>query len=1461
VLASLVIMVVVSLAFFSSVTTESVASKSQTDSSAASQLADSVTKLVMATISEATSGKNGTDTVAWASQPGMIRTWDTSGNLARVFRLYSSGNMIDTSFSAGSDASELLNWKSGAPADSSYNALWCDLNSPTSTANATLVYPIVAPPAALDVANGVPTDNPATATQEGVQGFDITTSPGFSGSSPSAVNNPAPMPVKWIYVLKDGQLVAPTGNGTSATVAGATASNPIVGRTAFWTDDETCKVNLNTASEGVFWDVPRCAGIDEVVFGANPPTQGEWQRIPGHPATTSLSAVFPQSTGESDTDFFKRLTSYNPRTAWGGSEMGTKPMGSPARFNGQGYPWNSGAIPPLPAAVPSKTDRLLASSDELYYTNNGTRTPLSTLSSDDVQRRQFFLTSASRAPETNLFNQPRISIWPITWMNRGRWSNAVPSTPSIPSGDPSINRIANNPSMEPSEKLIAFAASLGEDPDHNNELFRYFFTRQNSTSASHDYDGILRNREIYAYLRGRLNNNIPGFGGNLAAKWGADTDQILTSTFDFLRSTVNLAATSSTDQTKNYYYSPLIRSSSTAGNYTDDTDVGYGQVVPIKIASARGFGRFPTITEASLVFYATDRNDCYGATSAESATLGGANVTIDPAKLVSGNFITTAAHQTTRIGMVLLFEVFNPVTGFPNLDPVYGVRVSGPSFTVDGTAIGFPDSGRTNLVNAFNEGAGRRDDRSGAYLGIHSPFAFRNGNPVYDWKSLFPKRLGTSAVWGGTTKIEAGGSHAIAVYPFYATGISVDPASNSFSFAAQPTTVEIYAPDPANPARNDPVAPARLVQTFTIDFSQLNGTYPTPIAPRFFERQPVSGNTTLTATLAGNTVTAPGNVTLTIPALEVAKKDRSEPTLGGLRYNYGYSTLFDGIVAVAPDSRALVNPTGGSRDYNNRINALPRGYTTYNTNLYIAQEYCLMGPYDTAISMQLDPSGSVQGDPRMLAAQLDVPATWFQRVPVTRRSKISDGYSTQISPTAYITQLRVGGHGDTSTISPYKNLEGLLNAPLMATSNVVGDTQFAPVVSGRFNKDGIPRSGSSPTSPLGEWANGPGFRSDGGLIPKPGEGMQSVYQDAWSVCAVPYFTQGFAETGQPIFSPNRQLASPVELGAIPTGAMRNQPWQTLLFCPNPLAGTEHRGSVSPPDHLYLDLFTMPVAEPYPMSEALSTAGKINLNYRMEPFGHMTRQTGLYALLKSTKIAAFLLGHARYYKVMREMSQGGGSRAYPEPGSLTDAAAPALSIPGFPAVTQSTFINSLSGSVPAGMRTRFDINVSETLRDFDTKFDGGDLFRSASQICEMFLVPDPTKPSPTGSVSPAGIPTTLAATKSWWSGTSAATDPVLTGDNSRESPYNQIYPRVTTQSNTFTVHMRVQGLKKRVGSAPDTWEEGKDLVVSEYRGSSSIERFVDPNDPALADIDFVTDTTKTLAPYYKWRVIGKHQFAP
>jgi hypothetical protein len=107
---------------------------------------------------------------------------------------------------------------------------------------------------AFDVSGASKGIGPLNGTQPTVEGFWL------KGNTPvdTTAPNQAPMPVKWLYVLQNGQVIVPNGSNSSGTVtfdsAGVQPSgtNRIVGRIAFWTDDETCKVNINTASEGTF---------------------------------------------------------------------------------------------------------------------------------------------------------------------------------------------------------------------------------------------------------------------------------------------------------------------------------------------------------------------------------------------------------------------------------------------------------------------------------------------------------------------------------------------------------------------------------------------------------------------------------------------------------------------------------------------------------------------------------------------------------------------------------------------------------------------------------------------------------------------------------------------------------------------------------------------------------------------------------------------------------------------------------------------------------------------------------------------------------------------------------------------------------------------------------------------------------------------------------------------------------
>jgi uncharacterized protein (TIGR02600 family) len=275
------------------------------------------------------------------------------------------------------------------------------------------------------------------------------------------------------------------------------------------------------------------------------------------------------------------------------------------------------------------------------------------------------------------------------------------------------------------------------------------------------------------------------------------------------------------------------------------------------------------------------------------------------------------------------------------------------------------------------------------------------------------------------------------------------------------------------------------------------------------------------------------------------------------------------------------------------------------------------------------------------------------------------------------------------------------------------------------------------------------------------------------------------------------------------GIDKARPWQTLLFCPNPVSqnhpgfgttassgayspGVKSPPYLKPPDHLWLDLFTMPIVEPYAISEPFSTAGKINLNYQIAPFRHITRSTGIRAVMKSMQILAIPTA---------DKDRTGGVR-YP---------------------------------------IEMDPAKDGTLTGFENIFRRGDIFRSASQICDIFLVPQ-------NASSYSGM-------AGWWAKMQH------TGDNSREAPYGQIYPRVTTKSNVFTVHMRVQVLRKGPNTDPASWDETRDAVLSEYRGADMVERYVDASDPALPDFAVSTPAPPPLDSYYRFRIVSSKRFSP
>jgi hypothetical protein len=90
------------------------------------------------------------------------------------------------------------------------------------------------------------------------------------------------------------------------------------------------------------------------------------------------------------------------------------------------------------------------------------------------------------------------------------------------------------------------------------------------------------------------------------------------------------------------------------------------------------------------------------------------------------------------------------------------------------------------------------------------------------------------------------------------------------------------------------------------------------------------------------------------------------------------------------------------------------------------------------------------------------------------------------------------------------------------------------------------------------------------------------------------------------------------------------------------------------------------------------------------------------------------------------------------------------------------------------------------------------------------------------------------------------------------PCNRIYPRCTTKSNTFSVHLRVQRLEP-AGNDPARMDVATARIGGSWRGSVLVEHFVDPHDPELPD--FATQNNRSLDDFYRFRILECREFRP
>jgi len=1457
VLVMLTLVAILLVAFLSSTSTELRSANSYAAGLDGRSLNDAAANIVISQIQDATA----TPTNAWASQPGMIRTYDTSGNLVMAYKLYSSNTLRTTSFNPVSGVSTEVpaTWMN-------FPDQYVDLNKPVVSSGAT-TYPIIDPAAVATSQSTGPLGSSPTAmdaTTAPIQGCYIdTTNPDASNgtlTTGSSQTDPVPMPVQWLYILQDGTIATISSAGI---ISNATTANPIVGRIAFWTDDETCKVNVNTSAEGTFWDRPSTesattsSGYERGFLANTVPAQNEFQRYPGHPAMTSLSVIFPALAGQSASAYNESVYGIIPRLATGGSKSGTSQV-------------TTATTTPIP-----NSNHLYDSVDEFLFnaaaTNprgvnvnpanaTSTASPSTTpFTESAIEKVRFFLTANSRAPEVNMFNKPRIALWPLQ-------ANTVTNTVVTPA--PAC--------WTAKDKLIAACSTLGAKT--SNPLL-YYFQRYNSYDASTvrtsfaqgypatlsqspipssqsqtmDWSLVPRNQSLYTYLQSLTTNPIPGLGGSLTTQSGGTVgkyspsvcNQILTEMFDFIRSEVT---TASTGTTPSYYYAP--------GQSSGNLVAGERQVVPLSITpngasyTTRGFGRFETIQQAALIFYRTDKPTVTGT----STIAPGYTVTqTPPAGLVgTGTGTTTPAH----IGVVFLMEPFNATPGSRSWCPNVRYVVTGLSqCKVNNTALNFPDPGVVlcnpiaSMVNAtalFGPEFFFQYYSTGNYRGLPTAAQVSAGATAVgssteeQYYPLFATCTLTTAP-GQATSTPGPANNGQFQFTPPANGITIqvypgyDPGVTATSLAAE-TPIQTINMTFIPPSGSVALETVRLpLPTVPYSTATLNGTYTETNSGSFTDFNARIGGLPWTSTTGTTTTT--GTYSVEGP-LQVSTGHNPSPFIIG-------ANGADGDVVRSIEARCNNTP------YLNGASACP-----------------------------------AKGDLRIYAALSSVPTDYFEAHGLCDTPSDGLSYTNTGTTNKIIHSIRMYGIAGTT---PTGQSDGAYNGTGGPAGTLIWDSgsttvanyyrqntsykqSLYPIVPRGLTPTQVQLTGLDNGLHPGDWDTGPGDHPDGPFINKPDE-SNSGYQGEFSEGSSEYVNQFPEEQGN-TYSPNRQICSAVAFGSLPTGidpANPNtagstissgsqssggiRPWQTLLFCANPPAGLQHPGfgtpvtaSASytainapqpppytiPPDSTFLDFFTMPIVEPYAISEPLSSAGKVNMNYQIVPFTYLVRDTAIRAVLKSDRMTA-----------IPQTDKGSSSS------------------------TTAVYKASNGDGAPNTKPTpdyRYTINpdeISGTLAGFQMRFGTGDIFRSASEICSLYLVPQ-NKVTATSTTSGESISTAAAGSptyntmSTWWN------NYTLTGDNLREFPYGVLYARLTTKSNTYTVHVWTQTLKKVSSTTANQFVDNQDQITSEYRGSYIVQRYLDPNTDSLVTATGATGTEtdpNSMVGPYKFRVVATKRFAP
>jgi uncharacterized protein (TIGR02600 family) len=501
------------------------------------------------------------------------------------------------------------------------------------------------------------------------------------------------------------------------------------------------------------------------------------------------------------------------------------------------------------------------------------------------------------------------------------------------------------------------------------------------------------------------------------------------------------------------------------------------------------------------------------------------------------------------------------------------------------------------------------------------------------------------------------------------------------------------------------------------------------------------------------------------------------------------------------------------------------------------------------------------GDYRIVAAKINVPGEMWKPHPVWERENdvlFAHSFSSFRSNS-------VAGY-DTGVT---QNSVAVINDQI-AKNRLIKNAWY-PI--DQFPDTPLDEVASNLSEIYGDFDTGPGNMRDGAYINKPDDGNLSrmqVYHEGSIGTGVydyrnAYFTDSFLQVpvDGAFGTPNKIVSSPVMFGSLPTGVWGslsdNQaasiigvPFRTLLFRPatTSVTGKIHTGgpasatndpATDPADHYLLDLFWMPVVEPYAISNNYATAGKININYHILPFLYIQRATGIYAALKGEKVTA--LSH----KITNKTDGSGRVTA-----DVDNTLSYKNVKDGRPFPNKFWTEDEMPVHLP--------IDIFQTvnqMNDFALNINGA--FRTASQFCEIHLIPFLPTVGDRIVYNLGQNVGFFGEMSGFWN------NHRLTGDNLKERPYANIYQKITNRSNTYRVHFIAQSIRKAKSLAPNQFSSGSDQITGEFKGSALFERYLQVTNGNVDYPDYAAAPDPTALPsmetLYRYRTIEMKQFVP